>query len=54
MRSIRDFLYAVENGNPRFVVDRLVVGPSQQQDVAEGDVDMALDLHGYMPGEIEQ
>ena len=54
MRSIRDLLYAIEGGKPRFVVDRLVIGPSQQQDAVEGDVDMALDLHGYMLGEIEQ
>lgn len=54
LHAIRDLLYAVDSGQPRLVIDRLTVGPSQQQGAAPGDLDLALDLHGYMVGEVEQ
>lgn len=53
MLAVRDLLYAIESGRPRLVIDRLTITPSQ--DVADGNpgkVDMSLDLHGYMIGEI--
>lgn len=51
MRSLRDFLYAVEAGQPRLIVDRLLFRPSQSSELeAVGTLyDMTLDLHGYMP-----
>jgi general secretion pathway protein M len=54
--AARDLLYAIESGHPRLVIDRLNIVPSQQSDPAArtGEVDMSLDLHGYMVGEVEQ
>lgn len=53
MRSIRDILYEIETGHPRLVIDRLTITPAQES-AATRDVDMSVDLHGYMIGEIEQ
>lgn len=54
MLSVRDLLYAIESGRPRLVIDRLTITPSQEADTEgnPGKVDMSLDLHGYMIGEI--
>lgn len=54
--AVRDLLYAIESGRPRLVIDRLSIVPSQRSDpeTAAGQVDMSLDLHGYMVGEVEQ
>jgi hypothetical protein len=56
MRSIRDILYEIEVGHPRLVVDRLTITPARDlgANAKPGDVDMSVDLHGYMIGEIEQ
>jgi hypothetical protein len=56
MRSIRDILYEIETGHPRLVIDRLTITPAQESgaDGQSRDVDMSVDLHGYMIGEIEQ
>lgn len=56
MRSIREILYEIEVGHPRLVVDRLAITPARDlgANARPGDVDMSLDLHGYMIGEIEQ
>jgi hypothetical protein len=56
MRSIRDILYEIETGHPRLVIDRLTMTPAQESgaDAQSGNVDMSVDLHGYMIGEIEQ
>ena len=56
MRSIRAILYEIETGQPRLVIDRLTITPAQESDANSlpGDVDMSVDLHGYMIGEIEQ
>lgn len=53
MIAVRDLLYAIESGQPRLIIDRLMMGPSQQQGASPGDLDVSLDLHGYMPGEVE-
>lgn len=53
MLAVRDLLYAIESGQPRLIIDRLMIVPSQQQGAAPGDLDVSLDLHGYMPGEVE-
>jgi general secretion pathway protein M len=54
MLAVRDLLYAIESGRPRLVIDRLTITPSQDADPEStpGKVDMSLDLHGYMIGEI--
>jgi Type II secretion system (T2SS), protein M subtype b len=54
MLAVRDLLYAIEAGRPRLVIDRLTITPSQEADPegTSGKVDMSLDLHGYMIGEI--
>jgi type II secretion system (T2SS) protein M len=54
MFSVRDLLYAIESGRPRLVIDRLIITPSQAADTEgrPGEVDMSLDLHGYMIGEV--
>jgi len=56
MRSIRAILYEIETGHPRLVIDRLTIAPAQESGANSqpGDVDMSVDLHGYMIGEIEQ
>ena len=56
MRSVRDILYEIEVGHPRLVIDRLSITPASDSgaDGLPGDVDMSVDLHGYMIGEIEQ
>lgn len=56
MRSVRDVLYEIEVGHPRLVIDRLNITPASDSgaDGLPGDVDMSVDLHGYMIGEIEQ
>jgi hypothetical protein len=56
MRSSRDILYEIESGHPRLVIDRLTITPAQESgaDGQSRDVDMSVDLHGYMIGEIEQ
>lgn len=56
MRSIREILYEIEVGHPRLVVDRLTITPARDlgANAKPGDVDMSVDLHGYMIGEIEQ
>jgi hypothetical protein len=56
MRSVRDILYEIEVGHPRLVIDRLNITPASDSgaDRLPGDVDMSVDLHGYMIGEIEQ
>ena len=56
MRSIRDILYEIEVGRPRLIVDRLTIIPAHElgPNANPGDVDMSVDLHGYMIGEIEQ
>ena len=56
MMAVRDLLYAIESGHPRLVIDRMSLMPSQQSDsgAQSGEVDMSLDLHGYMVGEVEQ
>jgi general secretion pathway protein M len=54
MLAVKDLLYAIESGRPRLVIDRLTITPSQETDTEShpGKVDMSLDLHGYMIGEI--
>jgi hypothetical protein len=54
MRAVRDILYGIESGRPRLVIDRLTIGPSQEgsSDVKPGDVDITIELHGYMIGEV--
>lgn len=56
MRSIRAILYEIETGHPRLVIDRLTITPSRESGTNSrpGDVDMSVDLHGYMLGEVEQ
>jgi hypothetical protein len=56
MRSVRDVLYDIEVGHPRLVIDRLSITPARDPgpNGLPGDVDMSVDLHGYMIGEIEQ
>lgn len=56
MESIRAVLYEIETGHPRLVIDRLTITPAQESgaNARPGDVDMSVDLHGYMIGEIEQ
>lgn len=53
MRSLRDFLYAIEAGQPRLVVDRLLIRASQSSgtSVTTEVYEMMLDLHGYMSAE---
>jgi hypothetical protein len=55
MRSVRDILYEIEVGHPRLIIDRLSITPSRESgaNALPGDVDMSVDLHGYMIGEIE-
>ena len=54
MRAVRDILYEIKSGRPRLVIDRLTIGPSQEgsSDVKPGDVDITVELHGYMIGEV--
>lgn len=56
MRSVRDILYEIEVGHPRLVIDRLSITPTRDPGAngLPGDVDMSVDLHGYMIGEIDQ
>jgi Type II secretion system (T2SS), protein M subtype b len=56
MRAIRDVLYEIETGHPRLVIDRVTITPAPESGENSGpdDVDMSVDLHGYMIGEIEQ
>lgn len=56
VRSVRDILYEIEVGHPRLVIDRLSITPAGDSGAGglPGDVDMSLDLHGYMIGEIQQ
>jgi len=56
MRSVRDVLYEIEVGHPRLVIDRLSITPARDPgpNGQPGDVDMSVDLHGYMIGEIDQ
>jgi hypothetical protein len=56
MRSIRNILYEIETGHPRLVIDRLTITPSHESGTNSqpGDVDMSVDLHGYMIGELQQ
>jgi general secretion pathway protein M len=56
VRSIRDILYEIEVGHPRLVIDRLTITPTRDlgANAQPGDVDMSVDLHGYMIGEVEQ
>ena len=56
MRAVRDVLYEIETGHPRLVIDRVTITPATEsgQNSGPDDVDMSVDLHGYMIGEIEQ
>lgn len=52
--ALRTLLYDIEGGQPRLIVDRLTLAPAQRSTSGEdsADLDMSLDLHGYMIGEV--
>ena len=56
VHSIRAILYEIEVGHPRLVIDRLIITPAHDLGAGTqpGDVDVSVDLHGYMIGEVEQ
>ena len=52
--ALRALLYDIEGGRPRLIIDRLTLAPAQRSASGEdaADLDMSLDLHGYMIGEV--
>lgn len=50
LRPLRDFIYAIESGQPRLIIDQLVLrlGGASSPEADTPIYDMTLELHGYM------